>query len=493
MLGECHYRLGQYAEAIEYHEQVIKLYMANANWEGRVKFPPLIQEARTAASQARITWGSTRRTARIAGVPNAFSVGFGRLDNARVAEQGGVIQLPEYRQVNLGEIMRCVAVSMHRRHIIKGATCRYDPFTLQVISSLSGAATGDGSVTGAWKGVILGIALASSGNLDKASATLKSSLQISGGMDHPLTPLGLLALGHIEFTRQNYDEAKLVFLEASYSAAIFRQYDVIEEALEWATRSHLIQKTGTVFEPLPNAIKWLGRERVDVSEAALTVQLALCFAEIGEWRRAITTVGAALRGKSRTDAGRTAIAARAHYVAALAYFQKPDYKRANVEFASSMEQLSRGSVKLYQINLADSLVVNGRVTPREAALLYGVLLQDPSATDWLVDPMEALAFLMSNHLGPMERWFEVLNAGRRVDAAIEVADHIRRHRFYSALPLGGRLLALRWVMEGDPDALGDEAKKQRQDFLTRYPGYRNLSQEAERLRTDLQAIPPHPR
>jgi hypothetical protein len=74
------------------------------------------------------------------------------------------------------------------------------------------------------------------------------------------------------------------------------------------------------------------------------------------------------------------------------------------------------------------------------------------------------------------------------DVAMRISDALRRHRFYTSLPLGGRVMNLRWTLESPPESLTETARLQRQDLLNRYPNYVQLSQEAQQLKADLAAL-----
>ena len=78
------------------------------------------------------------------------------------------------------------------------------------------------------------------------------------------------------------------------------------------------------------------------------------------------------------------------------------------------------------------------------------------------------------------------------DVALRISDALRRHRFYTSLPLGGRVLNLRWILESPPESLTESARLQRQDLLNRYPNYTQLSQESQQLRAELAALPVAP-
>ena len=44
--------------------------------------------------------------------------------------------------------------------------------------------------------------------------------------------------------------------------------------------------------------------------------------------------------------------------------------------------------------------------------------------------------------------------------------------------MGGRLVALRWVLEADAESLSERARLQKQDLLARYPKYAALAKQA---------------
>ena len=89
--------------------------------------------------------------------------------------------------------------------------------------------------------------------------------------------------------------------------------------------------------------------------------------------------------------------------------------------------------------------------------------------------------LSTPHGAVLEHWFEaVIKNTREQDLALEIADRARRHRFFSTLPMGGRLLSLRWILEGPPELLGERGLLQRQDLLARYPKYAQLASAGRR-------------
>ena len=51
-----------------------------------------------------------------------------------------------------------------------------------------------------------------------------------------------------------------------------------------------------------------------------------------------------------------------------------------------------------------------------------------------------------------------------VSTALEISERARRHVFFSSLALGGRLHALRWLLECPPETLDKKAAVQRQEL-----------------------------
>ncbi|MEX0712984.1 MAG: CHAT domain-containing protein, partial [Pirellulales bacterium] len=132
------------------------------------------------------------------------------------------------------------------------------------------------------------------------------------------------------------------------------------------------------------------------------------------------------------------------------------------------------------------------ISDRLAMELYSVFLRDPTKADWAHDPLESLSSLVAPHPLLFERWFEVALARNEHERALEIADLARRHRFLSTLEMGGRLHSLRWVLEGPPEMLDQEATLQRQDLLVRFPHYGQLAERTRQIKTQLDAMPPVP-
>ncbi len=491
MAGECQYHMGNYANALRYYEEALDLLLSHAkgDWQERVDPKPAsIQRSTSAFQQARVNWYSTSRGDAIANIPNSFNMMFGRLDAARAFTEGGVVQPAEIRAVDHAEIMRCAALALHRRYSIKGVTCQIDRFTARLVSGLSSLPT-DTPILGKWNQMLIGLAELSAGKANRAATKISGALRFDSGLDHNLTPIGLLALAQITFAAGEVDAAATMALEASSSAAVFNQFDLIEESLSLGTIIHLSQ-TSTVYPPLSPAIQWAATNRARQMQASLITRLADCQLESDDVESASRTLSQTRRAMSGTDLGKSTLAARIRYLTAAIEFMNgrdgyPELQRALSDF-------QQGSRWLFQLGIVDAALASGSISQRQAELVYEQLLIDPSDTEWKLFPMESMAYLTSPHVASMEAWFEILVGRKNHDQAIEVGERIRRHRFFSSLPMAGRMLALRWVLTAPEDQLTANAKNQRTAILNRYPQIGKSTQQIADLAAELRRLPLNP-
>ncbi|MEK6233336.1 MAG: CHAT domain-containing protein, partial [Planctomycetales bacterium] len=145
--------------------------------------------------------------------------------------------------------------------------------------------------------------------------------------------------------------------------------------------------------------------------------------------------------------------------------------------------------------LAKKLAVTTELSGRETYTVLGNLLRDPQPADWLSNPLEALSVLVTPHPEVYEMWFDVANSSvlKRKEAAFQIADLTRRHRFYSTLQFGGRLLSLRWVLEAPEASISKAALLQRQELLAQFPQYAALQQQTARFQEQLAKLPLAPK
>ncbi len=487
MMAECYYQMGKLEQALEQDTHAINLFLTFPDWMLRVQWPAMLRP-QVSAKYRQVPWGASTRGAQVAHIPGSMLIGQGRIDNSQVVRQGGVVQQAMFTSVETYEIVRCTALAIRRRTELLGPLARFDPITARLIAALSQSVAPPNHWSQAWVDHLRGLALLAGGKESEGVALLKRSVAAAGQYDHTLTCSALLELGRLELMRGNYAPAVKLLHEATISAVQFEDYGILEEAFRHASLAYHLSNRKGIYPPLAPALQW-----VRSGARQLRVSLSLCAAEqqaaIGLTQDAVVRLEEApsLIGRRAMGAGR--IGARLNYLRALVLFQQKKIAAGDEALLAVMGYMRHGSVWLFQIALVDTRLPS--LTSRSALGLYQEVLRDPRPADWTFDPMESLAVLMTPHPTSYESWFGVAmqRQGHDPEAAIEISERIRRHRYFRSLPFGGRLQALRWVLEAPPEALDQRAKLQRQDLLAEHPAYEQLSQATAKIRDKLKKIP----
>ncbi len=485
MIGECYYQMGDLKQSLEQHTSALRLFLAHRDWMLRVEFPPAIDPS---ARQLRITWGQSLRNSIVGRFPDTMISLQGRLDNSQVVQQGGVVAPAQFYPVRVPAIVRCTSLSLRRRRVLLGPACAHAPLTAELITALSRNIVPPNHWSQAWIDCQLGIAYASTDKTEQAVAFLQRSVTAAGQFDHPLSSMALLELGNLAFAQDSYDIAARYYLEATFAAAAFSQYDVMAEAFRRATEVHLVSGQKGVYPPLANATAWARRESRYL-EAVLLTLAAENFSAIGDNRAASVALDQAGRSMNRREMSGGAVGARWQFASALVQFQAGNVSGGTAAFNNALAYQRNSSLRLFQIAMADALAMGGTVSDRVGDLLYTEVLREPTARDWSVDPLETFAVILTLHPLPLEHWLEVALVRKEIEKAIQISDRIRRHRFFSTLPMGGRLNALRWILESPPAELNQVAALQQQDLLLKYPNYAALATDADKIAAQLKALP----
>ena len=487
MMGECLYRMGQVGPALEQYEIALKLFLVHQNWMRQVEFPPVIEPSRRTLRRP-VTWGVSRRQTVRGHIPDTVSISQALYTQLQIGKQTGVVAMQQLFPIHAKEIARCTTIALRRRRQIMGPVCKYSPLTIQLLDALGRRPALANHWTQSWIDLQLGIVLSSVGKEKDAQSMLQRSLLMSGRFDHELTCIALLELGHLALEQNKYDEAGALFLEASISAGVFEQFDVVEEALAWGLKAHLASGKQGLYAPLPLATPW-ARATSRMLEASLYVGATENYAIRGDFQNANVNLQRAEQAMQRREMRQGDLGARWTYVKALLYFQQGNKSLGVKLLGQALSYQQKASARLLQLKLADVIGVSGASTDRVASELYAAALQPPTERDWLLRPRDSLAFLMTPHELPLQHWFEILLQRKEPERAFQVVDQIRSDRFTSQLDLGGRLMALQWIMEAPLESLTEDARTQRQLLNVKYPKYGTHAIDIKALRTKLAELP----
>ncbi len=417
-------------------------------------------------------------------------MGQGQFNGNQVLRQGGVLQQPILFPVHVAEIVRCTSLAIRRRRELLGPLGKFDPLTSDLINVLTRQPAPPNHWSEAWVQVQLGCAYAAAGNTAEAKAALDRGVLVSGQFDHPLTSTALLELGRLALENGDFPAAGTLFEEASYASFTFLNPGNLEESLRYGLLTHLLLNQKTPYRPLAPAMAWAKAQNLRQLYVSLTLLAAENMSDLGDTAQAANFLSTSGTSTARTDLAISQAGARFNRISALVAYQSRNVEAGDRSLAAALKFQQQASLWTFQIGLADAQYTSGQYSDRVGLALYNVLLRDPAPGDWAYSPLECLSVLTMPHAEAFEHWFEGMFANSRErELALEVADRGRRHRFLSTLPFGGRLLSLRWILEGPEEAIGQRGLLERQELLSRYPEYQQLAEKAAAARAKLATLP----
>ncbi len=486
MIGEAQYRQGKTAEAMENFNQAALLFIRWRNYMLRVQFSDVTVSLHATQNRA-CPWGTSRRGAKPAHYQEKMSIADGQIDNSDVVRRGGVVRAPTYRVVVVPEVVRCTAWCLYRRWEILGPVCKYDPLTAQLTRAFQEALTPARHWSESWVMLEMGMTHANADQPNQAIETLNRSLLLGGKLDHGPAAIALLTLGRLHLEAGKLDEAANHFLEASIVAFQYPDMMVLEESLRYGQMTYLLSGGRGVYPPLEQAYNWARVNRQRELEVSLAISMAECLSISGQLPQARKWLDEARTRMGNRDMQHSRIGARWLQLSAQLQYQNNVRAGADTALAEAMKFQRMASNRLYQIAGTDRIAKT--ISPRLALTLYAKVMAETTATEWSVDPLDALTVLSEPRSDSFDNWFEIAYDEKLPEEAVEIAELARRHRFFSSLPLGGRTMALRWILEGPDDVLTESAVARRQDLFVRYPKYAELSKKARQLRDTLKREP----
>lgn len=484
MLGEIYYRQGKLAASLQSHELALGVFLTNQDWLVRLRYPQIVQSADRI--QARIGWG--QRPTLMGSFPDSMGSQEGN-DIQAAFQFGGALNAPNIRSVDAVEVAYCLANSLRRRSHLLGDACSVSPMSPQLTAAISRTNPPGKHWVNAWIEVLFGLGKMNE-NLHKQAVGHLATGILAGNFDHPLTGIALLEIGRFHLKREQYLEAVAQLHQASLAAARFRQADIVEEAMKLMTDAYLAGGLKGPFPAIANCLPYARRE--EFGRLMIAVQLAQ--AEILYYQGnplAVQRLNEARAIMSRSDQLPTDLGKRLNYISALTLYSTGQRAAATKALQVAVASEQQTSLRQFHLAAIENLRAGGRrvISPRDVELLYSRNLSEPRDRDWRNEPLETLSWLLFNHEASMSRWFELLIDIREEEKAVAVAEQLKRHRFYAALPLGGRLLSLRWLTEGDGVMLGKRSLKLQKELKTRFPRLDQLSRQSMADRAQLLQLP----
>ncbi|WP_425396091.1 CHAT domain-containing protein [Aeoliella sp.] len=486
MLGETLYQMGQPREALAEFDAACELFLTYPRWMLSVRFQDPRQDNNP---QRRISpWGASTRRPTYGNFTDTMLVTQGEFLTENRVRQGGALQSPQFWRINVSEVVRATALAIRRRNEILGPLGRHDRISKDLVDSLArGGNTTRNHWSNAWTNILLGLAQQGVGESQQALANLTRGVLVDGRFDHPLTGVALLAQAQVAMEAGNAKAALNLATEASYSGYAYEDYDVLASSFELAHHAWMASGNPGAMPALTVAADWASRKNLDLIAAICLTASAEELAAAGDVAGATTR----LRNISarRRDLRTCRIASDRRYVEAFISYLENNAAQGDKATAEAIAMEASHSLRHFQIVLTSERVDSGQVSSRVAVDLYAYLLRDPIGKDWAEDPLGVLANLSTSYEGALGRWMLAALSREEVLPAIDITDITKRRRFWLAQPVGGRLLAIRDLLETDPAQLPADAVVEHRNLMLHAPTYKKLLEEAAELKKQLESKP----
>ena len=487
MLGEVLYQQGRNANALAEFDQACQLILAYPNWLLQVKFqmPP---RPDTGRSRRVPPWGRSQRPFTLGQFSESEQVLIGELNATRVLQQGGAYQQAMFWRVDVDEVIRTSALAIRRRSELLGPLAEHDRISKDLSDTLSrGNLSPPNHWSVAWIDLLRGLAQAGIGKLDQADTLLDRAVVVDGRFDHPLTCVALLEQGRIAMLRGDTRRAATLLAEAGFSAYYYKNWDALTDSMWLGWINHMASGGAGMYPPLESVVAWAQLNRLQHTAA----KLRLAQAESQLWLNQLDAAGSLLEESSRRIGRANAGLLRIHqlYLQANLHLMRGQFGPGGTTLGQAVVAQAAASLRNFQITRTNQMYDGRAISPRIAVDLYAALLADPTGRDWAFGPLDAMAVLQTPQDAAFDRWFIAALERKDVPLALEAAEMDKRRRFLAALPLGGRLLALRTILEAPERELSREALLQRQQILANFPAYRDLGAAGVQMAATLRTGP----
>ncbi len=490
MTGECLYQMGQPAKALDQFRLAIQQYLQYSQFMIQVRWTPLARSSRTVT----VPWGTPSDRMVFANIPERMQIGIGNVQIVGGGPKPVAIDSRRYIPVDGTEIVRCLVHSVRRYGELRGPLAPDDKLLIDLLGVLVKRPVPAGCWGEAWMDVLTGVTYRALGKGGDAVQMLKRGQIADGQFVHPLTSICLMELGLIAMADGDFKTAGTLFEEASYPAAFYGEIwggpMVLEETFSYAHIAHELANRKQPYLKPAAVGAWAKPKKYLHLWASVGISAAENQATLGQTVAAVQTLTDVQKLVGREDMMKCRPGARWNHISAVTHYQAGRVLPGDEAIAAALAfQELGGSLWLFHIAQVDAEYTTRGLTARGADVMFERVLRDPLPMDWMIQPLDSLSVVSTPHETPYQHWFEVCLERKEVEKALEVADQVRRHRFFSSMLMGGRLVGLRWLLEAPELQLEPKIALQRRDILQQYPEYQQRMDQVKQVRDALAKMP----
>jgi len=500
MIGECYFQMGNYTAAFENYTGALQYYLAYYDWMNYIDFDLTTSGGASNIPRVPTPWGISSRVNPMIRFPKSYKIristpAIGMRTDSSGQARPDVGEKVEYHSVYAVDIVESMALAIRRRGEILGPLGKFDALNDQLVDILQQRPCLPNHWSGAWVDLCYGLALSVQERDEEAHPFLERSLLIMGTTDHPLTATGFLGLGQIAVRTGDFQAAYIRFYEASIAAYYYGNSIVLEETFRMmAMCQKMIDRRQPWALAIP-ALAWAEKERFTTLQFSLNILNAENALLVRDFPTALNFLNRAWACSNRRALREGRLCGYWNYLSAFLNYATGKVAEGDLKLEAAMNNMKNASLWIHQIRTLEFFYRNGQIkttgpiTPRTAMDLYELLLRDPTAQDWNMNPLEALTVVSIPHSDSFERWFFLAIDREDAEKAFEIAELTRRHRFQSTLPFGSRLISLRLLFEAPEEFLPPEFLLDKKDLIVEMPGFAELSAQSKELRNQIADLP----
>lgn len=458
MLGECYWQMGDLPSCRQNADQIIQIlsrhkFLRGVNWNNAI-------QPGVAVSKRAFLWPDAAAI-QVASFRERLPVASGQQVTADVLRQGGAIESLTYRNMDVAEIMRGIAIASYRRRVLLGPLTANDPGANLLLDSIKYPAVMPPQIGKTMIGAARSVGYFGRRD-DQRIISDAPSMGFYGGTVHPLSAITMLAATNALVGSKKPDTAIPAAMRTVHVSAALGQLEFIGEAFQLAAGSANPQQASSLAESASLVAGALVRESrfatlhcliagADASVTAGNLEMAtklLANAEALANRRDVTVprfnaYAAYVRSRIAAASGSTitgtlSSALDKALVPMLTFALNTRNRR----------QVLVSMPRVYQFNLIQQAIGNSRADNTITKLLEDYC-EDPPVEVWRRDPVDGLAAVMLDTSAAHVNRVNLAATTGYGEKLLQAIDSMLAARFHRQLPLGGRIAQVRAIARAD--------------------------------------------
>lgn len=466
LMAECHWHLGDLVTARQHVDHVFQIAIRNRGWLGRIDWQSSIMPGASLAKSSRL-WPEAKAV-NLVPVADRIMYSSGKQLTPGDLVNGGTIEEPNLRTMDLVEIMRGLAIASYRRRVILGPLSENDSLSAGLLESTKYPANLQIPAARAMIGALRTTGYFTNHDGKRCLAEGATSTTFGGGA-HPLTAVSMLSQVYVIAGTDKPEAAVPLAINLVHYCGALDQPEFIGPAMALAAGCATPEQSSSVRQVATNIATTLFR-RYDL--AALHCLIAGADAAItgGDLDSAGTMLGQARSMLGRRSVTQPRLKSYADYVSArlaaargssIGVVKATDVDQALQQVAGfALNNRSRKSKlvsmpRIYQLNLIQQ-ALGSSLGGTSSDELLKEFCDDPPPEVWRRDVVDALSLcLVDRAVAHMAR-INIASSRGYAEPTLQAVDAMLSARFNQRLPLGGRVAQIRTLARSE-DALLDKA------------------------------------